>query len=205
MRGEDLSAHLRWDSIPKKNLFAVCPLGRIEGEITILDGKIFTAKVNTKGAIAIDTNWNVQSPFAVYAYVAQWQKFTAETAIHTESELQNVIDKLAAENGYDIAKSFPFRIIAEFDSVGFHIISKPKNETKHSHQLHEKAKKHFSFRKISGELLGFYSQHHEGVFTHKGQFIHTHFIDTKRKNMGHLENVLLTKKYTILLPGIESE
>jgi len=200
MMGEDLSAHLLWDSIPHNHLFGISTLGRIEGEITIIDGKFYSSKVNKKEEIVIDTNWKTKAPFAVYAHVENWKSIEIQLFINNENELQDAIEKIAKENGIDITKAFPFRIIGNFEKVDFHIISKPKKEKEHNHELHDKAKKRFSLTNTSGELLGFYSQNHIGVFTHKGHFIHTHFIDNQKKNMGHLDDIKITQKITVLLP-----
>jgi acetolactate decarboxylase len=200
MMGEDLSTHLLWDSIPHKHLFGISPLGRIEGEITIIDGKFYSSKVNKKGEIKVDTNWKSKAPFAVFAHVEKWKSIEVELLINNENELQDAIEKIAKENGYDLNTAFPFRIMGNFEKVDFHIISKPKKEKTHNHDLHDKAKKRFSLINTSGELLGFYSQNHIGVFTHKGHFIHTHFIDHQKKNMGHLDDITINQKITILLP-----
>ena len=195
MMGEDLSTHLLWDSIPHNHLFGISPLGRIEGEITIIDGKFYSSKVNKKEEIVIDTNWKTKAPFAVYAHVENWKSIEIQLFINNENELQDAIEKIAKENGIDITKAFPFRIIGNFEKVDFHIISKPKKEKEHNHELHDKAKKRFSLTNTSGELLGFYSQNHIGVFTHKGHFIHTHFIDNQKKNMGHLDDIILKSNW----------
>ncbi|MEZ4909591.1 MAG: acetolactate decarboxylase [Saprospiraceae bacterium] len=200
MMGEDLSTHLLWDSIPHNHLFGISPLGRIEGEITIIDGQIYSSTVNKKGGIVIADSWKVKAPFAVYAHVENWKSIEIELTINNENELQDAIEKIAKENGIDIKKAFPFRIIGNFEKVDFHIISKPKREKEHNHELHDKAKKRFSLTNASGEILGFYSQNHIGVFTHKGHYIHTHFIDNQRKNMGHIDDIKINQKTTILLP-----
>lgn len=202
MMGEDLSAHLRWDTFVKKNLYALAPLGRIEGEVTILNGSIYTSKVDSNHTITIDKSWNVESPFSVYAYVKEWQSFEIDELIHSEEDLQRMVEKVAKKNGYNLDKAFPYRIFGTFDSIDFHIISKPKYEIEHNHDLHDSAKKRFYFQNIEGELLGFYSKNHVGVFTHRGKFTHTHFIDTNQKLMGHLDNVSIKEKYTVLLPKI---
>lgn len=200
MMGEDLSAHLFWDSVPRPNLFGISPLGRIEGEITILNGEIFVAKVNKKGKIEISQNWQSEAPFAVYAQVAEWESFELETEIGSEKDLEKWIGEIAQKQGYDLQKAFPFRLKGNFEQVDFHIISKPKKEKTHNHDLHNQAKKHFSLLNTQGEILGFYSQKHEGIFTHKGSFVHTHFIDHARKNMGHLENLKIKGKTVLFLP-----
>lgn len=199
MMGEDLSAHINWDTIPKQNLYAVCPLERIEGEVTIIDGKMFTSKVVENNTIEIKKDWNIQSPFAVYAYVTDWEELETEANFSNDEELQSFIEELAIKSGTDVSKPFVFRIIGSFDAVDYHIISKPRNEKEHNHELHDKAKKHFSLQNVSGELLGFYSKNHEGVFTHRGHYIHTHFIDEAKKNMGHLDKAKTNKKVKVLI------
>ncbi len=202
MMGQDLSAHVLWDTLPKKHLFAVAPLGRIQGEITVIDGKMYSSIVDTSNQEVIGHNWNIESPFAVYANVAEWTTFEKAVKISNENELQTLIEKVATDYGYSLESAFPFRVLGEFASIDYHIISKPTYEEDHNHELHNKAKKHFHLENVSGELLGFYSQNHEGVFTHKGHFIHTHFIDKEFQSMGHLENLSVSNKIKILLPKI---
>jgi acetolactate decarboxylase len=93
MMGEDLSTHLLWDSIPHDHLFGISPMGRIEGEITIIDGKFYSSKVNKNGKIVIDTNWKTKAPFAVYAHVENWKSIETELVINNENELQDAIKK----------------------------------------------------------------------------------------------------------------
>lgn len=197
MMGEDLSAHIRWDTLSQKNLFAVCPLGRIQGEVTIIDGEMYTSEVTQNNTIAIKRDWNIQSPFAVYAYVKEWETVEVDAQFANEEELQAYIEKVAQNMGKDLSTPFVFRILGTFDSIDYHIISKPVDEKEHSHALHNQAKKHFSLQNVSGELLGFYSQNHEGVFTHRGYYIHTHFLDNQKLNMGHLEGAKATTKLKI--------
>jgi acetolactate decarboxylase len=194
MMGEDLSAHLKWDTLSKEHLYAVCPLGRIEGEVTVINGEMFTSKVVENNQIEIQHNWNIYSPFAVYAYVKEWEEIETNATFSNDDELQNFIEEIAKKTGRDVSKPFVFRITGNFDAIDYHIISKPLSETTHNHELHDQAKKHFSLQNISGQLLGFYSQHHEGVFTHRGHYIHTHFLDDKKTNMGHLENAKINNK-----------
>jgi acetolactate decarboxylase len=200
MKGEDLSSHIYWDSLPQKYLYALAPLGRIEGELTVIKGRFFVSTVDSQHRVRIEQHACVHSPFAVYAYIKKWAVFEVQTPVNSEAELQLLIEKTALDNGYSLDKPFAFRVVGVFDSLSYHIISKPKEEREHNHDLHTQAKKHFKVSRCKGELLGFYSKQHEGIFTHKGQFTHIHFIDDKRKNMGHLEGITSTKKIKIYLP-----
>lgn len=200
MMGEDLSVHLLWDTLAREHLFGISPLGRIEGEVTIIDGKIYTSKVDKRGKIVISQDWNAKAPFGVFAYVPEWEVFEVEFNVRSEADLQNEIENLAKSKGYDLNTAFPFRITGKFDTLDFHIISKPQNEKEHNHDLHDKAKKHFSLTDVQGEILGFYSRNHIGVFTHRGTFTHSHFIDEKRLNMGHIESVSTRHLMKVALP-----
>ena len=199
MMGEDLSAHLHWDTINKANLFAVAPLERIVGEVTVINGKLYTSQVDS-GKVVIDTSWDIRSPFAVYAYVPEWTVFELDTSVESQKDVQAILEEVASGAGYSLDKPFPFRVLGEFAAVDYHIISKPATEAEHNHELHKQAKQHFHLNKRPGELLGFYSRNHQGVFTHKGHFIHTHFMDKAKEHMGHLEDIKIQGRFEIFLP-----
>jgi acetolactate decarboxylase len=202
MMGIDLSAHVSLDTIASlPNLFAVCPLGRLEGEITILDGKIYKSRVGKKNKIITDNEFRGTAPFMVYAQVEKWQAFEIDATILSEHDLQEFIQDIALTNGFDTSRAFPFLIKAQFDTVRYHIISKPLKEKKHDHSLHNKAKKHFEQVNQVGTVLGFYSRHHEGVFTHRGSYTHAHFVDEKETVNGHIETLIVrSKNLTVFLP-----
>lgn len=203
MMGKDLSAHVQLDTLTTlTHLYAVCPLNRLQGEVTIVDGEIFKSTVNKKSSILTDDRFEGTAPFMVYAQVEDWIPYSIKTTVASEKDLHELIENVAKENGYDTEQAFPFMIKGIFDTVNFHIISKPIKEKKHNHELHNKAKKHFTEINISGSLIGFFSKHHEGVFTHKGSFTHVHFLDEKGSMTGHLENVsLYNREFTVWLPA----
>lgn len=200
MMGTDLSTNLLWDTLKREHLYAVAPLGRLEGEVTVINGEMFLSKVNDKHEVEVENNWAVRSPFAVYSYVDSWNSKQLSVQINSEEDLQKLIENQAKKLGYDLERPFVFRVKGNFEKVDYHIISKPLTEIEHNHDLHHQAKKHFNLQQVEGELIGFYSRHHEGVFTHKGSFIHTHFVNNERSHAGHLENVVIQGRVEILLP-----
>lgn len=200
MKGQDLSAHILWDTLQKENLFALAPLGRIEGEVTIVDGQIYTSTVDSANNVIIKTDWSVKSPFAVYSYVEEWTDFSVEEIITSIEDLEKTVEAIAKKNGYNLSNATPYRVRGEFDTVIYHVISKPKSELEHNHKLHIKAKKKFYLQHTEGELLGFYSKNHEGIFTHKGHFTHTHFLNYPASAMGHLDHIHAAKSFIISLP-----
>lgn len=200
MMGMDLSSNLFWDTLKRTHLYAVAPLGRLEGEVTVIDGRVFISRVNENNEVVIDNNWDVRSPFAVYTHVQSWNYKHKSIRINSERELQKWIEKEAKRMGYDLNIPFVYHIRGNFEKVDYHIISKPLSEIEHNHDLHNQAKKHFHLQKLEGELVGFYSRHHEGVFTHKGSFIHTHFVSADRTHAGHVEDIVIRGRVELLLP-----
>lgn len=190
MMGTDLSAHLRWDTLAKTGLYGLSPLHLLGGEVTVIDGKIFVSTVSPTCAITVkETDEPVLAPFGVFTHVTGWQEKKVKAAISSEENLQKWIEKQAISAGKSLENPFVFIIKADFDLVGYHIISKDPTVKEHTHELHDLAKKQYSVENTSGELIGFYSRNHEGIFTHKGSFIHVHFIDTAKRQMGHLEEL----------------
>ncbi len=200
MMGLDLSSHFNWDTLDTKNLYGLSPLGRIEGEISVIDGRFYVSSVDDKGNFSTKYDKNNQSPFAVYAYVSDWITIEVKDSIHNQDALQTIVEKQASILGINTEKPFPFLITGLFDTVDFHIINKPESEIEHNHDLHNKAKVHFEQSDISGQLLGFYSLHHEGVFTHRGSYVHIHFVDDAATVTGHLEDISIFRPFKMKLP-----
>ena len=200
MMGQDLSNHLYWDTLQKENLYAIAPLGRIEGEVTVRNGEFYVSRVDAHGQEVVTHSSEIHSPFAVFAYVRNWKAVEWKGAVTSEEHLQQVVEQIAKENGVDTEQAFPFRVLTGFKQMKYHIISKPTDEETHNHELHNLAKKHFVARKVKGELLGFFSKTHEGVFTHRGHWIHTHFVSESKQQTGHVEDFRTKGKVIILLP-----
>ena len=49
-------------------------------------------------------------------------------------------------------------------------------------------------------MLGFYSKHHQSIFTHHTTFIHVHIMDDKTKTVGHLDELQIKGLFTVYLP-----
>lgn len=198
--GDDLSIHISWDTIERKRLYGVAPLGRLAGEVTVINGEMFASTVDEEGKPLVTADWSAQSPFAVYAMVENWVVVDLEESILDEYSLQTIIESEAQKLGIDVTQAFPFWVKGSFDTIVYHIMAKPKDQVAHNPELHKKAKVRFELENVSGELIGFYSQHHEGVFTHKGSYIHTHFVDATKKHAGHLEHVISKAEIKLMLP-----
>jgi acetolactate decarboxylase len=200
MAKENFKATIMLDTLNKSHLFGIGPYGKMQGEITVLDGKPYIAQVLEDGLAHVSQNWKAEAPFFVFANVNSWNSYPLQSEIKNMNELQLAIEKLATEKGLDLSSPFPFRIRGTFTELTIHVVT-PRTEDVAGYKP-GRNQENYSLTKGSGELLGFYSQNHQGIYTHKDSFIHVHFINQKITTMGHVDKIANTEsKLTVLLPS----
>ncbi len=175
----------------KSHLYGLGPYGKLQGEITIADGKPFYASAFEKGKSVIGQTWNMKSPFFVSANVESWNVFDITDAVKSVNDIQQIVAKIANSKGYDTSVPFVFKIHGVFDSITNHIVT-PRSAEVEGFRPNVKEQK-FSFTKVSGEIIGFYSENHHGIFTGSKSNIHVHFLKDDLTFMGHLDEISATK------------
>ena len=200
MMGVSLDNNIQWDTIQAEYLFGIGPLEGLKGEVTVTNSQIYVSRVDAGGNLILTQEEKVAGPFGVYVGVSSFLTKTVEAEVKGVKELETMIAEFAADAGWDTEKPFLFIVEGEFSAVKIHVIDKPVGETEHGHEAHDRATRYFSYNDISGKLVGFYSHSHEGVFTHRGEYIHVHFIDDGLEAMGHLDDVVFTGEVTVWLP-----
>ena len=200
MMGTDLSPHAQLDTLLEQpHLFALGPVEDLQGEITVFDGQAFTASAPPSG-ITAQVRPGVRAPFLVYAYVPSWTAYELDRPIEGTKGLEALIDSLGQAHGYGPEDAFPFLLSGQWDKVDYHIIMRDEAEKRHSHAAHNRAKRRFTLEQAPGDIVGFFSRNHQGVFTHKGQYIHPHFLAADRSTTGHLDGLQHQGRYTVYLP-----
>lgn len=179
------------------------PYGRMQGEISVFEGKPFFSSVDDKGRGIVSANWEIESPFFVYANVENWAEFEISTEFNSLDEIQKVVAETAKSKGYDLKKPFPFRIKGIFDHMTTHIVM-PRSEGIKGFQAGKK-QADYALENQKGELLGFYSENHQGIFTPKNSTIHVHFLSDDAATMGHLDKIEVQKKTLRILFPISNE
>lgn len=202
MMGISLDNNIQWDTIQAEYLFGIGPLEGLKGEVTVTNSQIYVSRVDAAGNLVLTQVEKAAGPFGVYAGVSSFLTKTIDASVSGLEELETMIAEFAAEAGWDMDKPFLFLVEGEFSAVKIHVIDKAEGETEHSHEAHDRAKRYFNYNDIPGKLVGFYSKHHEGVFTHRGEYIHVHFIDDGLEAMGHLDDVEWNGQVTVWLPAL---
>lgn len=201
MTGLDLSSHVKLDSLlGRPHLYGLGPAENLQGEVTVIEGIPYVSSV-LDGSVHTMIDENIRLPFFAYAYVAQWDSLRIEASIADKSQLQFLVDSLARGRGMDMDSAFPFRLKAKWDQVDYHIIMRDTSEAQHSHEAHSRSKVKYSGSAWNADLLGFYSRHHEGVFTHKGEYLHVHLLGGAREVTGHLDALHHRGTLTLYFPS----
>ena len=197
MKG-DLSAHINLDTLNKKNLFGLGPVAGLKGEIIILDGKVYSTTRNGN-QLQSQQDKISQAAMLVYSNVEKWKPFSINVNISSYTELEKLVENTAKVHGYDTEVPFAFKIEASPEKASYHVIDW-KEGTTHTMDNH----KQFAYTGQSDNkkavLLGFYSTHHQSIFTHHTTYMHVHLLDEKTKAVGHLDDLQIEGSITIWLP-----
>ena len=182
----------------KQNLYAVGPVAELGGEITVIAGKFYIARVK-HGEVKTDSNLSTSASFLVWSEVTSWKPPVSLGAkAGNLAQLEKQIEVLATKAGVDTSKPFPFKLEGVLDSVDYHVLV-PKTHQQ-AQAGHSDGTKKISGKNSDAEIIGFFSKNHEGVFTHKGSFIHLHVIERHNGYSGHVDEISAGPGVQVLLP-----
>ena len=198
MMNGDLSVHLDIDTLNKLHLYGLGPVAELKGEIMILDGKVLTTTkdgnklINEKDKIS-------KAALLVYSNVEKWKTVSLYLTINSYAELEKLVEITAKENGYDTALPFAFKVNAVPAKATYHVIDWKKG-VEHTMDNHKQFAYAGEMINTPVTMLGFYSKHHQSIFTHHTTFMHVHLLDDKAKTVGHLDELQIKGVFTINLP-----
>jgi len=202
LRMGNTQARITFEEISSKpHAFAVGALTDLHGEITILDGKIYTASTSD-GNLAftrVGKSEFTSATLLSLAYVPRWISMELPTKEHFE----NAIELAASLLGTDTSEPFPFYIKGTASEFHLHVINgycpvaNPDLATEFQPWRLEST--------VAEEItiVGIYAKDQEGVMTHHGSDVHIHAILKIRGETatGHLDSVVLEPSATIYIPA----
>jgi acetolactate decarboxylase len=194
------------DLLPDPQLYAVGALTDLAGEITILGGKTFLSRPDGKGAAetVMSQQSDASATLLVAVRVGEWVEMTISQDIPS-SKLDDRIEALAKEHGWKGEKAFAFIVDGMLSEASWHIIDGSRLSRGGSHEEHRQAGVIESREKTPAELIGFYSAHHQGVFTHMGSRTHVHCVVESPRSSGHLDSATILAGSRIAFPRFETE
>lgn len=193
----DANADLQ-DFATSKHLYALGALEGLSGEILIINGQPFNGIVEN-GQLRIEKSFDRKATILVSTQVTDWSESKVELNVGDLKELELEIKRIASENGIDTNEAFPFLLRGTFNQIEWHVINAAEAREK-THDAFKEAGLKGNDMDQNVEILGFYSENHQGIFTHHGSFLHLHFKDQSETKMGHVDNLMLNGSIMLMLP-----
>lgn len=183
------------------HLFALGALEGLSGEVLILDSKPLNG-LASEGNLLFDRSFDRKATLLVSAQVEDWKEISLVLESVDLSQLQTMVKEAAQQLSINTEEAFPFLLKGQFGEIDWHVINAGEAEAQ-NHEAFRKAGLSGKSENVEGQLLGFYSEKHEGVFTHHGSFMHMHFVNTDETEMGHVDALEITGPIVLLLPNPE--
>ncbi len=176
--------------------YAVGALEGMRGEVTVIDGAAWLAVGERDGGRAKVGLSGERAALLVAANVSAWRDIPIETAIAV-ADLDARIEGYAVSAGVATDKPFPFVIEGDVDAT-WHVLKGPPAPGANPHDHARNA----VVGKLAGPaiVVGFFSKHHVGVFTHMGHTVHAHVIDRRAAVGGHADELAVRAGATLRLP-----
>ena len=191
------------DLLPDPDLYALGALADLDGELTVVGGTAYLARAAgpTQARTEVATTSDAGAALLVSARVPAWTSTKATRAI-SFAQLDAEIARLAAEAGLDPARRIPFVIEGELEDLAWHVVDGkrlPPGDA--SHEDHLAASVRLRSPRTKATLIGFWSAHDAGVFTHMGEQTHVHCVVPEPLSSGHVDHVLVPAGTIVKLPA----
>jgi acetolactate decarboxylase len=205
IRQGDLSAAVMLDTLPQGHLFAIGPVENLQGEILVWDGRPFKAAMmpDRKQPFVEKAPDNLKAIFLVYANVPAWDTVVIREPVPDMATLEKLVGQYAHQHGTDTSKAFPFLMFGRIAKGLGHIQMLDSATTKITPTVGDDAKVFLQVENQRSQFVGFYSHHHQRIFTHHDSFIHIHYRLYTKYHAGHLDEVAFDKMEPVrlLLPA----
>jgi len=147
----------------RSGLFAVGPIDGLDGEITIFDSKPYITQVRGKDYI-VDNTLKHGAFFLVWTEQTKWQDVPIPEKVKGYVDLQQFVKVQAQTAGIDVTKPFPFLLAGTPVEIKWHINVDRTEGKPITNELFIKSKEPFVTKNEPVEIIGFYAEHHAGVF-----------------------------------------
>lgn len=170
--------------LAKPHVYALGAVAGMRGEVTIVDGTVWLALGDVNEGKAVSGPTNEGAALLVASSVSAWRETTIDRDIPF-SDLDRRVEEYAVAAGIDVDKPFPFVIEGELTDVHWHVLKGPPAPGADPHD--------HSTNAVVGEgamkatVVGFFSKHHQGVFTHMGQNTHAHVVTATASFTAHAD------------------
>jgi acetolactate decarboxylase len=198
------------DLASRKGLYAMGPIDGLDGEITIFDSKPYITQVRGAEYVA-DNTWKHGAFFLVWSEQAKWQDIPVPNTVKGYVDLQQFVKAQALAAGIDVSKPFPFLLSGTPVEVKWHINVDRTEGKPITKESFARSKQPFLIKNEPVDIIGFYSEHHAGVFltattpvikegSGMQNAIHIHMVSRVSKASGHIDDITFGDNMVLRLP-----
>jgi acetolactate decarboxylase len=198
------------DLAGRKGLYAMGPIDGLDGEITIYDSKPYITKVRGKDFV-MDNTFKHGAFFLVWTEQSKWKDVPVPASVKGYVDLQQFVKEQAQASGIDVTKPFPFLLAGTPIEIKWHINVDRTEGKPITKELFVKSKAPFITRNEPVDIIGFYSDHHVGVFIAEyapaikegsgiKNVIHIHLVSRVSNAAGHIDDLTLGEGMVLKLP-----
>jgi acetolactate decarboxylase len=199
---DDLAGH--------KGLYAVGPIDGLDGEITIFDSKPYITQVRGNDYI-VDRTFKHGAFFLVWTEQEKWQDYPLPATVKGYVDLQNFVKAQAQTAGIDTTGPFPFLLSGTPVEIKWHINVDRTDGKPITKESFYKSKQPFTTKNEPVDIIGFYAEHHDGIFLPKytpvikegsgmENAIHIHLVSRTSKAAGHIDDITFGEGMVLRLP-----
>jgi acetolactate decarboxylase len=188
----DLSGKISTDSLSRPNAYGLGPIEYLKGEVLLFEGQTFISKVIDSVTHQVSQVNSIKAPFFVYSNESDLNSFSVAPSDLSLKSIEKLIDSLY--NDYD--KPLLIRIDGVFKDIKVHSVNLPEGNSVSSPEQAHEGLTQYSYKNLSGSIVGFFSRKHKAIFTHHDSFFHAHFISEDHNVMGHVDSVLFNSDNT---------
>ena len=192
----DLSSHFNLQKLKdKQNIYGLGAVEGLKGEITVINSKPYITYVQGSQVI-MDSTFDHNAALFFYSKVEDWVSDTVRSNIDFSG-----LGKIISEHPGHTGDILPIVILADVQSLNWHVVDWPEGDTVHTHQKHKKSGLHGTIENQKVTMVGFYSTQQQGILTHMNSNLHLHFISNDKKLAGHVDDFIIKKAVLKLAYG----
>jgi acetolactate decarboxylase len=189
--------------VARPHAWGLGALAQLRGEVAILDGTIWISTVEDSQLVTTASPAARDSAcLLVAAHVPAWRDVRITAPIPLAA-LQDTLAARGAGLGLPRGGPFPFQVEGPLAGLEWHVIDARRLAPgPSSHEAHQEAAMRGRRDAVRGTLVGFYSDHHAGVFTHHTTHVHAHVVVAAESLSAHVDDVVVGAGAVLRLPAV---
>ena len=190
-----LDATVTTDSlVTKAHCYGLGPIDHLKGEILVWDSESYRSEIKSDSNRV--SKGESGAPFFVYAYVKNWKEISLPDSVSNLLKLEHYLTAALPHENPSV-----FKLEGLVESASYHVVNLAPGTVVHNPEEAHKGQMNFDITHAQVRVLGFYSEHHQAIFTHHSTFIHVHVMSDDKKQMGHMEKMQFNPKMIRLFVG----